>query len=169
MKSPMMLHFLCGSTGAGKTTYGRRLAEEIGGVFLSVDSWMSSLFWMDAPDPVDPAWAIERIERCRATIWQTAVDIARQGPPCLLEIGFTTQKVRAKYAALAAEAQLPVRLHFLDIPAEERWRRVEARNREETDQLGFAVTRAMFDYVEAIWEPPSTAEMAACDGTRLSC
>lgn len=131
----MMLHFLCGFTGTGKTTYGRRLAEEIGGVFLSVDSWMSALFWMDAPDPMDPAGRSNG-SNAVATIWRMTVDIARRGPPCLLEIGFTTQ---------------------------------EARNRDGTGQLGFAVTRAMFDYVEAIWEPPGAAELAGYDGVRPTC
>ena len=165
----MRLHFLCGSTGAGKTTYGRRLAEEIGGILFSVDSWMSDLFWMDAPQPMDSTWAIDRIERCRTTIWRTAVEVASRGTPCLLEIGFTVRGVRAKYAALAAEAGLDVRLHFLDVPAAERWRRVEVRNREAGGQLGFAVTRAMFDFVEDMWEPPTAEEMAACDGVRLTC
>lgn len=165
----MMLHFLCGSTGAGKTTYGRRLADEIGGVLFAVDAWMAGLFWMDAPDPVDPGWAVERIERCRATIWRTAAQVAGRGVPCLLEIGFTTREVRARYARLAAEAGLSVRFHFLDVSAEERWRRVEARNRMAGDQLGFAVTRAMFDFVEAMWEPPTAEEMAAYDGTHLTC
>jgi predicted kinase len=164
-----MLHLLCGSTGAGKTTYARSLADAVGGVFFSVDSWMSDLFWMDAPDPVDPAWAMARVERCRAMIWRTAVEVARRGTPCLLEIGLTTRAVRARYVALAAEAGLPIRLHFLDVPAAERWRRVEARNRETGDQLGFAVTRAMFDYVEGMWEPPTADEMAACDGVHLTC
>lgn len=164
-----MLHFVCGSTGAGKTTFARRLAEETGGVFFPIDAWMSALFWMDAPDPIRPDWATERIERCRAIIWRTALDVARRGTPCLLEIGFTTHAVRARYATLAAEAGLPVRLHFLDVPAEERWRRVDARNREASDQLAFPVTRAMFDYVEGMWEPPSSDEMAACDGVHVSC
>lgn len=163
------LHFLCGSTGAGKTTYARKLAPEIGATFFSVDAWMSELFWMDAPDPMDPDWAIRRIDRCRHQIWRTAVEVARCGTPCLLEIGLTTRDVRARYAALAVEAGLPVRLHFLDVPAEERWRRVDARNQRSSDQLGFAVTRDMFDFVEAMWEPPSEAEMAACDGLRVTC
>lgn len=164
-----MLHFLCGSTGAGKTTYARRLAEETVGVFFPIDAWMSALFWMDAPEPIQPDWATERIERCRAMIWRTALEVAGRGTPCLLEIGFTTRAVRAKYAALAAKAGLPVRLHFLDVPAEERWRRVQARNLEAGDQLAFPVTRAMFDYVEGMWEPPSPDEMAACDGVCLTC
>jgi nucleoside-triphosphatase THEP1 len=31
------IHLICGSTGAGKTTYANRLAEEVGGVVFSID------------------------------------------------------------------------------------------------------------------------------------
>jgi predicted kinase len=58
----------------------------------------------------------------------------------------------------------------LDVPAEERWRRVETRNtrKGETYQLGFDVTREMFDFVERLWEPPTHAEMIAYNGVRTS-
>ena len=51
-----LLHFLCGSTGAGKTSYALRLCDEIGAIRFSVDEWMSALFWMDSPQPIDPHW-----------------------------------------------------------------------------------------------------------------
>ena len=38
------VHFLVGSTGAGKTTYAIRFCEEAGAVRFSIDEWMSSLF-----------------------------------------------------------------------------------------------------------------------------
>ena len=71
---------------------------------------------------------------------------------------------------MAGEAGLPVELHFLDVPASDRWRRIEARNAEkqETYQLPFDVTREMFDFVESIWEPPADAELATLDGVVVS-
>jgi len=53
---------------------------------------------------------------------------------------------------LAKDAGLSVQLHFIDAPADERWRRVETRNarRGETYQLDFDVTREMFDFVEGL-------------------
>ena len=164
------LHFLVGSTGAGKTTYALRFCEEAGAVRFSIDEWMSALFWMDSPEPIDPAWAMERVERCAARIWDTAVQVARQGAPCMLEIGFASHATRQKYAALARDAGLSVQLHLLDVPAEERWRRVQARNEQTAahGQLSFAVTREMFDFTETFWDPPTAEEMAACDGIRVA-
>jgi predicted kinase len=165
------LHFIAGSTGAGKTTYAHKLAAEIGGVCFAVDDWMAALFWPDSAvmtgGPVDAVWAMERVERCAAMIWRVATDVARAGTPVLLELGFTTVETRSRYAALAAEAGLPVKLHFVDVPADERWRRVEARNAAASGPLDFPIDRAMFDYVEGMWEPPSAAEMAALDGVRV--
>lgn len=161
-----VFHFICGSTGAGKTTYALKLSDEIGAVRFSIDEWMAALFWMDTPQPLDPAWSIERVERCFAQMWRTATDVASRGAPVVLDWGFGSAKQRAHYANLAAAASLPVRLHVLNLPVEERWSRVVLRNahRGAAHQLPFAVTREMFDFVEDLWEPPTPAELAALTG-----
>jgi len=153
-----LVHFICGSTGAGKTSYAIALAARIGAARFSIDEWMSLLFWPDAPQPIDPGWALERVERCRSLIWSTAADIGGRGMPCVLEIGLTSVAARKAMAATASEARLTHCFYLLDTPAEERWRRVEARNRAGSAQLDFAITREMFDYVETMWEPPSAEE-----------
>jgi predicted kinase len=164
-----MIHLVAGSTGAGKTSYALALAEQAQGVRFSIDEWMAALFWPDSPQPLDAGWTMARLERCHATIWSTARQVAERGVPCILDLGFTTAASRAEFAGWAREAGLAVRLHFLDVPADERWRRVEARNAKkgETHQLGFAVTREMFDFVESLWEPPGPGEMAALDGVHV--
>lgn len=163
------LHLICGSTGAGKTTYAIRLADQLGAARFSVDEWMTALFWADSPQPLDPAWSIERVRRCVALIWATAVDVARRGTPCVLEAGLTTQAERARFATMAQADDVPVRLHVCDVAADERWRRVQARNTAvHGAQLAFPITREMFDFVEAMWEPPSPDELRALDGVRVS-
>ena len=88
----------------------------------------------------------------------------------MLEIGFASRATRLKYASLAHEAGLSVQLHVLDVPAEERWRRVQMRNDQTTahGQLSFAVTREMFDFTETFWDPPTAEEMAAGNGIRVT-
>jgi len=162
-----MLHFICGSTGAGKTTYAAKLAKEIDAIIFGVDDWMAALYWQDAPRPLEGAWAMERVARCQNQIWITAKQVAARGIPCILEMGFGQARIRAQFGALAQEAGLAVNLHFLDVPADERWRRVEKRNAEKSGPLSFDVTREMFDFVETMWEPPSQAEMSAWNGLRI--
>ena len=160
------LHFLVGSTGAGKTTYALRFCKETGAVRFSVDEWMTVLFWMDSPQPLQPAWSLERVQRCSKQIWDTAVQVAKAGTPCMLEAGFAIRANRRRYADLAREAGLSVQLHVLDLPTEDRWERVQRRNRrdEGQDQLTFAITREMFDFTETFWEPPTPEEMAEFAG-----
>ena len=164
------LHFICGSTGAGKTTYAIRLSAEIGAVRFSIDEWMAALFWMDRPEPLDPRWSIERVERCYAQMWRLASEVAGRGLPVVLDWGFGSAELRRRYADFAAQASLPVKLHVLDVPADERWRRVGLRNmsRGTTHQLPFDVTRDMFDFVESMWEPPTVAELAALSGVVIT-
>ena len=113
---------------------------------------------------------MERVERCNMQIWDTAARIAGRNVPCVFDLGFSQRESRQRVVQLARDAGFATRLHFLDVPAEERWRRVQMRNSEKgnTYQLGFDVTREMFDFVEGMWEPPSDEEMRANDGTRIS-
>jgi predicted kinase len=165
-----LFHLICGSTGAGKTTYALRLSDRLKGVRFSIDEWMATLFWMDSPQPLIPAWSMERVERCMTQIGAVALQTAARKVPCVLDLGFSQANSRAQVAGFAQAAGLSVQLHFIDVPAEERWRRVATRNERkgETYQLGFDVTREMFDFVEGLWEPPTETEMLAYDGVRTS-
>jgi predicted kinase len=164
-----VIHLVCGATGAGKTKYSLKLSEELGAVRFSIDEWMSALFWMDSPQPLEATWSMERVERCSAQIWRTAAEICGQGVPVILDLGVGQVAARLKYFTLAAEAGFSVRLHSLEAPAQVRWRRVQARNRSKggTGQLPFNVTREMFDFVETLWEPPSDEEIDRFNGLRI--
>ncbi|MBS0255369.1 MAG: ATP-binding protein [Proteobacteria bacterium] len=171
MNSPApLIHLVCGSTGAGKTTHALKLEDQLGAVRFSIDEWMHGLFWADSPRPPQLAWSLERVERCYARIWATARMVAARGVPCVLDLGFTTRAARNRFVAAAAADGLGAQLHWIDVPAEERWRRVEARNAGDgaTRHLDFAITRAMFDGIERMWEAPDEAEMQAAHGLRVS-
>jgi predicted kinase len=159
------IHLVCGSTGSGKTTYSCELAAHLRGVRFSIDEWMSALFWMDSPEPLEADWSFERVDRCTQQIWRIVVQVAHVGVPSILDLGFSTADSRTQIYDLARDAGLLAQIHLLDVPAEERWRRVERRNAEEGGgQLPFAVSREMFDFVDSIWESPTVEEMLAHDG-----
>jgi len=164
-----LVHVICGSTGAGKTTYARQLSDRMGGVRFSIDEWMSTLFWMDTPRPLKAAWSMERVNRCLHQIWAVAREVGARGIPCVLDLGFGQAEIRERFYRLAAESGLAVQLHWLDAPAPARWERVETRNREggASRVLPFDVSRDMFDFVESIWEAPTEGEMVAHDGVRI--
>jgi hypothetical protein len=46
-----LIHLICGSTGAGKSTDARRLPAEIGAVHFSLDQWTAAPYWTGNPLP----------------------------------------------------------------------------------------------------------------------
>ncbi len=157
-------HLICGSTGAGKSTYSQALALELGGLHFAIDRWMVTLFWQDSPQPIQFDWTMTRIDRCEAIIFETAKQAVSIGAPAILDLGFTKAAHRQKFAQLAAEANIPVVLHVLDVPVETRWARVEGRNAKRGETYAMEVDRSMFDFVETMWELPDAAEMTALNG-----
>lgn len=155
------IHLICGSIGAGKTTYARELATNIGGVVFSIDEWMVTLFGEDAPADLDPAWVFPRVYRSETQIWTMAAQLGKLGVPSILDLGFQRQEHRQRFAGLARQGELTAKLHVLDVDASERWKRVNARNQNHGETFHMEITRGMFDYIETTWERPSDDEIEA--------
>lgn len=162
------LHLVCGSTGAGKTTHALRLVQEHGALHFSIDDWMVRLFGADRPPRPDWPWIAERLARCERLIVESAVAAGRRGVSSILDLGFQRADQRQRIADQAQAAGLAARLHFLDVPADERWQRVSGRNTTQGETYRVTVTRPMFDFIESIWQPPGPDEMAALDGVRIA-
>lgn len=156
----MKIHLVMGATGAGKTTYAARLAAERDAVSFIVDDWLARLFVPDAPKENVWPWALERVERCERQIWKTAQEILHRGIEVVLDINMMNREVRARQRARAAELGFPISIYYLDVPREVRWARVAQRNEEKGDTYAFPVSRAFFDFVETVIEPPTPDELA---------
>ena len=161
------LILVVGCTGAGKTTYSRRLADELGGLRFSIDEWMMALFWPDSPQPIQFGWTMERVARCEAQIFAMAQQAVARGVPCVLDLGFTRKDHRDKFRALAGESGLSAAVHFVDVPADERWFRVNRRNKQRGETYAMQVDRQMFDFMEGLWEPPDETEWSMDGGLRI--
>ncbi len=162
-----VIHLVAGSTGAGKTTYAMSLATREKAIRLSIDEWMTALFGPDQPPDLQFQWMMERLQRCEAQMWSVAERAAQLGVPVVIDCGLTREAERTKWAKLAASAGVPTSLHHLDVDADERWRRVQLRNAERGPTFRLEVTRAMFDFVEMLWEPPSDGEIERLNGSRI--
>ena len=154
-----LIHLVCGSTGAGKTTFARELADDLHGIHFSIDEWMVSLFGEDAPDDLEPAWIFPRVSRCENQMWAMAIQLGKLGIPSILDFGFQRLEHRQRYFSLARSSRLSVKLHVLDVDAALRWERVQHRNQNPGDTFQMKITRSMFDYIETIWEPPGESEL----------
>lgn len=161
------IHLVCGSTGAGKTTYSARLSEMTGAASFSIDDWMVTLFGPDAPSRPDWSWIVERTARCERQILSTAIQLARQGVSSILDIGLLRASDRERLSLAATEAGLTSRLHFVDADPTVRWNRVEARNANKGATFRLMVTREMFNAIESIWQPPDAVELHRLNGVRV--
>ena len=159
------LILIVGLTGAGKTTYSDEESVREKAVIYSIDRMMKSLFWGDMPERPDMNWFVEnqkwytdRITRCEDFIEGEIAKLAKLGISCILDLGFTSQAHRHKYISMAKEHGMKPEVHFLDIPLDVRWKRVEKRNDEKSKTYSMDVSREMFDYMETIFEPLSELE-----------
>jgi len=161
------IHLVIGSTGAGKSTFARRLASERAGVCFIIDDWMKRLYYPERPEDAGYDWYAPRIERTTELIWSLVPDLVRTGTSSILEIGLTQRAAREAVYERAARAHLRLQLHVIEAPEAVRWQRVEARNRDRGETFALHVTREMFDFVETMWQPPDDAELRAHDGERV--
>ena len=168
MTAAATFHLVCGSTGAGKTTHALRLVQQFGALHFSIDDWMVRLFGPDQPPKRDWPWIAERLARCEALIVEMAVEAGKRRVSSGLDLGFQRADQRQRIVQQAQATGLAVRLHFIDVSAEERWQRVSGRNEAQGETYRVTVTRPMFDFIESIWQPPSPDEMAALDGVRVA-
>lgn len=166
-----MVALIVGSTGAGKTTYAKTLAREIQAAVFSIDEWMRSLYWQDMPAHPDNQWFIEnskwytdRISRCEDLIAQQSLDRALRKESTILDLGFSTAVHRKRCIDLFLSRRVRVETHFLDVPADVRWSRVQQRNANKGETFAMSVDRQMFDYIESIFEPPE-----AIEGAEIKC
>ncbi len=146
---------ITGGAGAGKTTYGRKRCAEITALRFSIDDWMTGLFWMDATSGDGTYdWAMEGIGRAEILIRQNAEQALSLGVPVVLDLGVTKVDHRASFLAWAKGLEIPCELHWVDVPTETRWSRVQGRDDTRGETFAKMVPPVMFDFMENQWEAP---------------
>jgi predicted kinase len=128
---------------------------------------MKNLFWMDVPSEGQLPWAEERVARCESMVMALAVQTFQQGLNVILDLGFSTLEQRKKFYDWCREKSLPFELHYLDVPVQERWRRVKERNRQ-LDAHSIPVDRATFDWMENYFQVPQDSELQEHFGKRIT-
>lgn len=153
------LILVCGSTGAGKTTYSIGLAKEMGAVRFSIDPWMQTLYAKDTSS-LDYEWLLERVQRCYTQIWEVSQQILGLDGNVILDLGFTTKDQRMVFVSQAKALGIASELHFLDTPQTLRKQRVAERNASKDPALySFEVTDMMFQFMESQFQRPDAEEL----------
>jgi predicted kinase len=144
---------LCGLPGSGKTTAARRWERETGAIRFSTDEWMADLgldFFDALRDHVQ-----DRLDR----LWPQLVG---RGLSVILEDGTWQRDERDEIRRVAEQLDAVTELHYFDVPFDELWRRLEARNADPP--YGAApITRDVLEASRLRLQRPDRAEFSLFD------
>ncbi len=144
----------CGLPGAGKTTLARRLAADRGAVRLTKDEWL----WALGASPWD-APTNDKVER---ELWRIAREIVSLGVSVVLDFGLWARVERDEMRTVARNLEVAVELHYVNVPIDLLWRRIQARNLEPPWD-GAPIPRARLIEWASTFQEPDAAELALFD------
>jgi predicted kinase len=144
----------CGLPGAGKTELATQLAAARSAVRLTKDEWL----WALGSTP----WDEPTRERVEHELWRLAQEILRLGVSVVLDFGLWARIERDEMRSTARSLGVGVELHYLEVPADDLWRRIEARN-SEPPWDSHPIHRADLDKWLRVFQPPDAVELTLFD------
>ncbi len=148
------LILLCGLPGAGKTTLAKQLAEERSAIRFCPDEWLIEL-------GIDP-FNNEARDRLEKQLWKFSQELLRMGQGVILENGFWSRKERDDKRLWARAHNRAVELHYLDLPINVLWQRLDARNKQNSESI-VRLSREQLEHWASKLEAPDSAELKLFD------
>ncbi|WP_460135841.1 AAA family ATPase [Pseudomonas sp. S1_E04] len=147
------LHLLCGKIASGKSTLASALSAEHGALLLSEDHWLAQLYPGEILSLADYLRCAQRI---RGVMGPLVISLLASGNDVVLDFPANTLSQRQWLLGLAQAAQVPHRLHYLELDDDTCRARLHARNaRGDHD---FAATDAEFELITRHFCVPSEEE-----------
>lgn len=148
MNATPTLHLIHGIPGSGKTTFARKLEQDLHAVRFSPDEWMVTLHGTNPPEPLFR----EQHERIMSLIWEHTARVLRAGCDVILEDGFWSRASRDDARRRAKELGVICKLYSLRCSVEEARRRVMARTQAMPPGT-LVITAPTFDFLLGKLEP----------------
>ena len=152
--SEVRLILTCGLPGAGKTTLARQLAADRSALRLTQDEWLIALG--------STPWDAPTREKVDHELFRLAQDVLGLGVSVVLDFGLWARIERDDMRSAARGLGVGVELHHLDVPTDELWRRIQARNAHPPWD-SYPIRRDCLDEWLGIFQPPDAAELALFD------
>ena len=144
----------CGLPASGKTTLARRLAKDRNALRLTQDEWLIAIG--------STPWDAPTRKKVDHELWRLAQDVLRLGVSVILDFGLWARVERDEMRSTARGLGVAVELHYLDVPTDELWRRIRARNLKPPWD-SYPIRRDHLDEWLGAFQAPDAAELALFD------
>lgn len=147
------LHVICGRIAAGKSTLAAKLSQPAQTICISEDDWLSALYGKQMQTLQH---YVEFSARLREIMTSHISQLLGAGMSVVLDYPANTVAHRIWMRDCAAQAEVEVLLHLLDVDDETCWRRLQDRNARGDHP--FQPSRAQFEQICRHYAPPDPKE-----------
>jgi predicted kinase len=132
MKSPVTIYAMCGGNGSGKTTFALKISQEKDAAFFSLDKTIKEF-----NQPIQSFEDYESyMSKALDIISSQAIQVLKTGRSVVLDWGGGLSS-RSWLKHIADSAGAAIEIYYLEVPKEERRRRVQKRNLEKQKDVYF--------------------------------
>ena len=148
------LHLMVGLPCSGKTTRARQLEKQYNALLLTPDVWHLKLFGND----VGTKYHEKNHEVVESIMWDHAKRVLKLGVDVILDFGFWGKEEREKFRNRAKELGVGFKIHYMDVPVKELYKRLEKRNKKASDEI-FMISKEEMERFISIFQPPTIDEL----------